>query len=102
MLLCDGCDRGFHMYCLKPALKNVPKGKWFCVDCKPLVMKARKQRASRSEDLEEDEETEVSRRSNTSGCLPSQGSQGIHFIPLKVREKSGNSIKSLGKVREFQ
>jgi len=60
MLLCDGCDRGFHMYCLKPALKNVPKGKWFCVDCKPLVMKARKQRASRSEELEEDEETEDS------------------------------------------
>ena len=21
MLLCDGCDRGLHMYCLKPPLK---------------------------------------------------------------------------------
>ena len=34
----------------------------------------------------------------TTGCLPSQGSQG------KVREKSGNSLyplKSQGKVREF-
>ena len=35
MLLCDGCDRGHHLYCLKPKLKNVPSGDWFCSDCKP-------------------------------------------------------------------
>ena len=23
MLICDGCDRGHHMYCLKPALKVI-------------------------------------------------------------------------------
>ena len=28
-------------------------------------------------------------------------SQGIHLTPLKVREKSGNLVKSQGKVREF-
>ncbi|CAB4064628.1 BAZ1A [Lepeophtheirus salmonis] len=28
MLLCDGCDRGHHMYCLKPALKTVPVDDW--------------------------------------------------------------------------
>ena len=28
-------------------------------------------------------------------------SQGIHFTPGKVREKSGNLVKSQGKVREF-
>nr|XP_002126456.1 bromodomain adjacent to zinc finger domain protein 1A isoform X1 [Ciona intestinalis] len=35
MLLCDNCDRGHHMYCLRPALKIVPSGDWFCPDCKP-------------------------------------------------------------------
>ena len=35
MLLCDGCDRGHHMYCLKPKLKSVPQGDWYCSDCKP-------------------------------------------------------------------
>ncbi len=35
MLLCDGCDRGHHMYCLKPKIKVVPKGDWYCNDCKP-------------------------------------------------------------------
>ena len=35
MLLCDGCDRGHHMYCLKPKVKVVPEGDWFCPECKP-------------------------------------------------------------------
>ena len=33
MLLCDGCDRGFHMFCLRPPLTVVPKGDWFCPEC---------------------------------------------------------------------
>ncbi|KNA19714.1 hypothetical protein SOVF_058990 [Spinacia oleracea] len=33
LLLCDGCDRGYHLYCLKPILAAVPKGSWFCPPC---------------------------------------------------------------------
>jgi hypothetical protein len=33
MLLCDKCDKGFHMYCLKPILVNVPVASWFCKSC---------------------------------------------------------------------
>ncbi|EJD01561.1 uncharacterized protein FOMMEDRAFT_111482 [Fomitiporia mediterranea MF3/22] len=33
MLLCDGCDCGFHMFCLVPPLTSVPKGQWFCHTC---------------------------------------------------------------------
>ncbi len=29
MLLCDGCDRGFHTFCLNPRLKSVPSGEWY-------------------------------------------------------------------------
>ncbi|KAF0043778.1 hypothetical protein F2P81_002936 [Scophthalmus maximus] len=35
MLLCDGCDRGHHTHCLRPRLKSVPEGDWFCPDCRP-------------------------------------------------------------------
>ena len=35
MLICDGCDRGHHIYCLKPKLKSIPKGNWYCNECKP-------------------------------------------------------------------
>lgn len=33
ILLCDGCDRGYHLYCLTPSLSAVPKSDWFCVKC---------------------------------------------------------------------
>ena len=33
MLLCDGCDAGYHMGCLSPPLTSVPPGDWFCPPC---------------------------------------------------------------------
>ncbi|XP_028155148.2 PHD and RING finger domain-containing protein 1 [Diabrotica virgifera virgifera] len=33
MLLCDGCDLGFHLYCLTPPLTDVPAGYWYCNGC---------------------------------------------------------------------
>nr|NP_536734.2 ATP-dependent chromatin assembly factor large subunit [Drosophila melanogaster]AAF57200.1 ATP-dependent chromatin assembly factor large subunit [Drosophila melanogaster] len=33
MLLCDECNAGTHMFCLKPKLRSVPPGNWYCNDC---------------------------------------------------------------------
>lgn len=33
MLLCDRCNRGWHLYCLSPPLAEVPHGNWYCLDC---------------------------------------------------------------------
>eukprot|EP00127_Corallochytrium_limacisporum_P000488 Clim_evm17s14 gene=Clim_evmTU17s14 len=33
ILLCDKCDKGFHMACVDPPLTRVPKGDWFCPGC---------------------------------------------------------------------
>ncbi|XP_052206062.1 histone-lysine N-methyltransferase ATXR6 isoform X2 [Diospyros lotus] len=33
MLLCDKCDLGFHLFCLRPILAAVPNGSWFCRSC---------------------------------------------------------------------
>ena len=33
MLLCGGCDAGYHMTCLDPELTVVPEGDWFCHAC---------------------------------------------------------------------
>lgn len=30
MLLCDRCDRGYHLKCLSPQMDAVPEGDWFC------------------------------------------------------------------------
>ncbi|XP_078334663.1 bromodomain adjacent to zinc finger domain protein 2B-like isoform X10 [Crassostrea virginica] len=33
LLLCDGCDRGYHTYCFKPKMENIPDGDWYCYEC---------------------------------------------------------------------
>uniref|UniRef100_A0A8C4X3M2 PHD and RING finger domain-containing protein 1 n=1 Tax=Erpetoichthys calabaricus TaxID=27687 RepID=A0A8C4X3M2_ERPCA len=33
LLLCDGCDDGYHMECLNPPLDAVPVEEWFCPEC---------------------------------------------------------------------
>ncbi|XP_034015718.1 bromodomain adjacent to zinc finger domain protein 1A [Thalassophryne amazonica] len=60
MLLCDGCDRGHHTHCLRPRLKSVPEGDWFCPDCRPKQKSSRLPSRQRSSvDEEEDNSDEV-------------------------------------------
>ncbi|CAH8561749.1 unnamed protein product [Heterobilharzia americana] len=52
LLLCDGCNLAFHLYCLRPPLKRVPAGDWFCPTCRPvsraLEKRKREERLARS------------------------------------------------------
>jgi transposase InsO family protein len=34
MIICDGCEGGWHMGCLDPPLTDVPEGKWLCPTCR--------------------------------------------------------------------
>ena len=62
ILLCDGCDRGQHLYCMKPKLKSIPSGKWYCTACKPTSRTTRRKmkpvEVSSDEDEEEEDEEE--------------------------------------------
>ena len=33
LLICDGCEAEYHMYCLRPKLTRVPAGDWYCPKC---------------------------------------------------------------------
>ncbi|MBN3274121.1 DPF3 protein, partial [Polyodon spathula] len=37
LLFCDDCDRGYHMYCLKPPMAQPPEGSWSCHVCLDLL-----------------------------------------------------------------
>ena len=58
MLLCDGCDHGYHTYCLRPPLSYVPEGDWFCYDCCPVTPVKRKRRVPIVEVESSDSESE--------------------------------------------
>ncbi|XP_076638014.1 ATP-dependent chromatin assembly factor large subunit isoform X2 [Colletes latitarsis] len=55
MLLCDGCNKGHHLYCLKPKLTTVPEGDWYCKTCKPPIKSKEKiKKRKKFEELEEE------------------------------------------------
>ncbi|KAK2195648.1 bifunctional Zinc finger [Babesia duncani] len=33
LLICDACDRAYHMGCTKEHYEEVPRGKWYCDFC---------------------------------------------------------------------
>ena len=39
IILCDKCNRGYHLYCLKPILPSVPSGEWYCDKCRERDIK---------------------------------------------------------------
>ena len=41
MILCDGCDSGYHTFCLDPPLKSIPEGDWLCPHCVPKYVASR-------------------------------------------------------------
>ncbi|CAK1547497.1 unnamed protein product [Leptosia nina] len=77
MLLCDGCNKGHHLYCLKPQLTKVPDGDWFCDQCKPKEKTPRKRRKLYREESIEDEEVEDSDADLSLGVCASCGSGGV-------------------------
>lgn len=42
IVLCDGCDQAFHIYCMQPPRTSIPKGKWFCTICEEGIQRIRK------------------------------------------------------------
>ncbi len=37
MLLCDNCNGGYHLFCFKLELTQVPVGNWYCSSCSPTT-----------------------------------------------------------------
>ncbi|XP_057685295.1 bromodomain adjacent to zinc finger domain protein 2A isoform X1 [Corythoichthys intestinalis] len=73
LLLCDGCDRGCHMYCLKPKITQVPEGDWFCPTCvakeeseSPQSKKRTRVKKKRYEENSSDDDTTTRRSSGMS------------------------------------
>ncbi|GMI90840.1 hypothetical protein like AT1G77250 [Hibiscus trionum] len=42
IVLCDGCDAAYHIYCMKPPRTSIPSGKWFCKNCDAGIQRIRR------------------------------------------------------------
>uniref|UniRef100_A0A8D3CA95 [histone H3]-trimethyl-L-lysine(4) demethylase n=1 Tax=Scophthalmus maximus TaxID=52904 RepID=A0A8D3CA95_SCOMX len=85
LLLCDGCDDSYHIFCLIPPLHDVPKGDWRCPKClaqecgKPPVAFGFEQ-ASRSYNLQAFGDMADSFKSDYFN-MP------VHMVPTELVEK---------------
>lgn len=49
LVLCDGCDEAYHIYCMDPPCDSVPVGKWYCGKCSK---KRRRKRGKTETDMQ--------------------------------------------------
>uniref|UniRef100_A0A8C9UZS6 Tyrosine-protein kinase BAZ1B n=1 Tax=Scleropages formosus TaxID=113540 RepID=A0A8C9UZS6_SCLFO len=56
LILCDECNKAFHLFCLRPALYSIPDGEWLCPACQPAVARRSSRGRNYNEDTEDEEE----------------------------------------------
>ncbi|XP_014865158.1 PREDICTED: tyrosine-protein kinase BAZ1B isoform X2 [Poecilia mexicana] len=64
LILCDECNKAFHLFCLRPALYRIPAGEWLCPACQPTVAR----RGSRSRNYKQDTDEEESEEESDEEC----------------------------------
>nr|XP_033487187.1 tyrosine-protein kinase BAZ1B [Epinephelus lanceolatus] len=60
LILCDECNKAFHLFCLRPALYRIPAGEWLCPACQPTVARRGSRSRNYNQDTDEDEDEEDS------------------------------------------
>ncbi|XP_066455819.1 tyrosine-protein kinase BAZ1B [Eleutherodactylus coqui] len=56
LILCDECNKAFHLFCLRPVLLNIPDGEWLCPACQPATFRRSSRGRCYAEDSTNDEE----------------------------------------------
>uniref|UniRef100_A0A672SB29 Bromodomain adjacent to zinc finger domain protein 1A n=1 Tax=Sinocyclocheilus grahami TaxID=75366 RepID=A0A672SB29_SINGR len=110
MLLCDACDRGYHIFCVRPKLKAVPSEDWFCPECRPKQRSHRinsRQRSSidSEEDMEEEEESEQEEEESEEEEVESEEEQSEEEklkapVKLPLQSNKGGRLNTRSKQAE--
>ncbi|MEQ2290917.1 Tyrosine-protein kinase baz1b [Ameca splendens] len=99
LILCDECNKAFHLFCLRPALYRIPAGEWRCPACQPTVAR----RGSRSRNYNQDTDEEESEEESEEECSEDEEedeeendykAMGHSLRPRKKSKKSSSRQKS--------
>ena len=100
LLLCDGCDRAFHTYCIN--LKNVPRWSWYCNGClmnkekknkKEQIFSPIKVSKKKLQEPESETETESKTESDSDSVVRPRKTKKIVHIYVRVSTKGQNEPK---------
>ncbi|KAM4699582.1 tyrosine-protein kinase BAZ1B [Discoglossus pictus] len=58
LILCDECNKAFHLFCLRPVLLSIPDGEWLCPACQPATSRRSSRGRNYAEDSSQDDDEE--------------------------------------------
>ncbi|XP_071955461.1 uncharacterized protein [Antedon mediterranea] len=100
LLLCDGCDNGYHLECLDPPLEHIPIEEWYCPECTPSCLDPVEQQKQCEVKVEEEDKPDTTSRS-TMETRNSQIYQGIPRVIARTRV-SERVVTQISKARALR
>ncbi|KAI9115708.1 hypothetical protein K1719_013377 [Acacia pycnantha] len=90
VLLCDACEKGFHLKCLQPSLlRGIPRGEWHCMRC--LTLSGGKPLPPKYGRVMRSANTPPKLPSNTGGVQPSSEKKtGVAALKVSSQELTTN------------
>ncbi|XP_050363530.1 PHD finger protein EHD3 [Argentina anserina] len=88
IVLCDGCDHAFHIYCLNPPLCDIPNGKWFCRKCTAtiqMIRRAKKAYQKNEKQLDKKSEGSIDWNNKVDDGVSEQGRGGMDVLLHAVK-----------------
>ncbi|XP_033116356.1 PHD and RING finger domain-containing protein 1-like [Anneissia japonica] len=106
LLLCDGCDNGYHCECLDPPLEFIPIEEWYCPECATVEQSVVQQddEEDNCEDITKEEKPEThQRRSVAKDNRPSQSLRATRAIArTQVSERVMARISEVRAKRQLE
>nr|XP_046244687.1 tyrosine-protein kinase BAZ1B isoform X2 [Scatophagus argus] len=99
LILCDECNKAFHLFCLRPALYRIPVGEWLCPACQPTVARRGSRSRNYNQDTDEEEDEEESEEEDSEEDEEDEEendykAMGHSLRPRKKNKQSSSRLKS--------
>ncbi|KAM1331165.1 hypothetical protein ACFX13_044469 [Malus domestica] len=93
IVLCDGCDHAYHLYCMEPPRTSIPVGKWFCRKCDAGIKAMRKARkAYDKKEMTERERDEGSKKEKCDDRESERGRGGMEVLLCAVNTLDNEEV----------
>ncbi|XP_053131210.1 tyrosine-protein kinase BAZ1B [Hemicordylus capensis] len=96
LILCDECNKAFHLFCLRPALYEIPEGEWQCPACQPSAARRSSRGRNYAEDSVEEESEAGEEESEEEDDDEEEEEEGYEVAGLKLRPRKAAKGKQGG------
>ncbi|XP_030007465.1 tyrosine-protein kinase BAZ1B isoform X2 [Sphaeramia orbicularis] len=94
LILCDECNKAFHLFCLRPALYRIPAGEWLCPACQPTIARRGSRSRNYNQDTEEEDEEEESEEEDSDEDDEEEDEEENDYTAM------GHSLRSRKKIKQ--